>query len=463
MPADAESGEEPLLLAAAAGDRAAVDAAIAALPRGRKATAVRDARGRDALHLAAADGHAVLAAHLVDKRRFDVGALDAAGATPLAAAVGRGHLGAVEALLARGADARGAGPSGPLLLTACTVGAADVAAALMAAGADPNRTASTDGMPVLFMAASSAALMRRLPGREAEAAAATAAVTALLVGGADANAAAPGGFRPLHVAAEAGSLEMIEALLGAGADAAARGDDGAPASATAASWGHRDAALRLLRAEFEAAGGKGAPPDEDDVAELCARMEAEAAARRREAAEAEAARRAAGGAPEGEDAEAAEAAARARVPEPEDPNEEAAEALKAQGNAAFAEGRDADALALYRAALRHRTDSAPLWANAAAAALRLGRAADALRDARVARTVDKAYVKAWYREGKAAEALEMWYDAAGAYFEAHMLESPSGEAAKKAKAGVDFAGLTSEMAARARAEERRAAKAKAGA
>lgn len=73
-----------------------------------------------------------------------------------------------------------------------------------------------------------------------------------------------------------------------------------------------------------------------------------------------------------------------------------------------------------------------MWANAAAAALRIGKNEAALKDARIARVLDKKNVKAWYREGQAAEALNAWEDAAAAYFEAYLLQ-PGG-----AGGGLDF-------------------------
>lgn len=83
---------------------------------------------------------------------------------------------------------------------------------------------------------------------------------------------------------------------------------------------------------------------------------------------------------------------------------------------------------LYKAALTHWTSSAPIWANAAFALIKLGRNEEALRDARLSRTVDPKFLKGWYREGQAAAALEMWEDAAAAYFEAAQVD-PDGHLA----------------------------------
>ena len=76
----------------------------------------------------------------------------------------------------------------------------------------------------------------------------------------------------------------------------------------------------------------------------------------------------------------------------------------------------------YTRALRHDSRDAKLWANRSAAHLRTGAYDEALQDARRARTLDRNYAKAFYREGCAAEALERWNDAAQAYFESYRLE-----------------------------------------
>jgi ankyrin repeat protein len=458
-----------LLEAAAAGGVDDYAAARRSLPEGQQPVDVTNEKGQHSLHIAADQGHSALVQHLLDAHGFDASAApDAEGArsgqqqragngcrqwrddlgaqlgastasppvparpparppagnTPLALAVGRNHAATVGLLLARGADASATTTRGPLLMAACAAGAAESAAALLAAGADAS-CASPEGMPALFMAAAMAALKSKLPGREAEAAGAARCMEVLLRGGADPSATAPGGFTPLHVAAEAGAEGMLRALLAAGADTSARTAEGQTPAAVAASWGHRDAAALLLRHVQQAAPAAG------EVDALVAEQEAAAAARR----EANAA--------------AAAAGAASPVPSPEQPDEAAAEALKAEGNAAFAAGRYDAARGAYRAALRHWTASAPLWANAAAAALKVGEREEALRCARCARAVDPRYVKAWYREGTAAEGLYLWEDAAAAYFEAHLL-APEGSG------GLDFGEMVRAAAERGRLAVREA-------
>jgi hypothetical protein len=60
----------------------------------------------------------------------------------------------------------------------------------------------------------------------------------------------------------------------------------------------------------------------------------------------------------------------------------------------------------------------------------------------MARTVDKLNVKAWYREGQAAQRMKLWEDAAAAYYEGFLVnnEAPAG----KRVTGIDLAALVKE-------------------
>lgn len=310
-----------------------------------------------------------------------------------------------------------------MLVSACSLGHTAVARALLQAGADPNAR-SLDGMPGIFMSAAMAAMKLKIPGRETEAQGSLECLEALLSSGADPNVSAPGGFTPLHVAAEAGSDRMVRALLAAGASTAAKTSAGQTPAAVAATWGHRSLAEALLRHE---SGPDGVSAQSVDA--LMAEAEAHAAAQI-------AARSAA--------ASNSDPATSAGVPQPEDPDDAKSEALKAEGNKAFVAGEFETALAKYHAALRHCTTSPLVWANAAAAALRLGRHAEALKDARVARTLDPTNVKAWYREGQAAEGLGLWEDAAAAYFEAYLVQ-PGGIG------GLDFGAMVKAAVEKGRA------------
>ena len=326
--------------------------------------------------------------------------LNFAGRDALGVAAAANQPATVKALLKSGSSATASGPHGPHIVGASTSGHSEVVDALLEAGADPNST-SKDGMPAIFITAAMAALKLKLPGREAEAEGGIKSLSSLLNAGANPNVIAPGGFTPLHVAAEAGNEAMTSALLGAGADASIKNESGQTPAAVAASWGHKTLAEALLRAD---AG------DNRTVDELLTESDKS----------------------EAEQREVVENAQRARIPQPEEPDEEKAEVLKNEGNKAFVAGNYDDALAAYKGSLRHKTDSAAVWANAAAASLKLRRWEWALRDARVSRTIDPKFIKAWYREGQAAEGLKLWEDAAAAYFEAHLLDH-------EGTTGLDFA------------------------
>lgn len=88
--------------------------------------------------------------------------------------------------------------------------------------------------------------------------------------------------------------------------------------------------------------------------------------------------------------------------------------LKTQGNEAFRRGNWSAAVSLYTRALGGEADDkkrAILHSNRAAAHSAAGGHALALADARRARELDPAYVKAAVREAMALEALERWAEA----------------------------------------------------
>jgi ankyrin repeat protein len=134
----------------------------------------------------------------------------AAGAieAPLAAAAMREDLTEVRTLLARGADPNTPQGDGMTALHwAAERGQADIAAALLAAGARPSATTRLGAYTPLHLAA------RR--GHEVVA-------LRLIAAGADVSAVATTGVTPLHLAAAAGNRATIEALLAKGAAVDAR-------------------------------------------------------------------------------------------------------------------------------------------------------------------------------------------------------------------------------------------------
>jgi hypothetical protein len=166
-------------------------------------------------------------------------------------AAGRGDLSAVRSALARGAEARAFGPYGLSALEyGVTSGRADVVAALLAAGADPNAELSRadydrkrDGLADQGRTALMHAAARKdgLP------------IVALLVrAGARVEARDWRGASVLHYALF-GTPEIVSALIQAGADVNSANDEGEPVLMEAAARGDAVGVGILLRA--------GARPD----------------------------------------------------------------------------------------------------------------------------------------------------------------------------------------------------------
>jgi cytochrome c-type biogenesis protein CcmH/NrfG len=116
-----------------------------------------------------------------------------------------------------------------------------------------------------------------------------------------------------------------------------------------------------------------------------------------------------------------------------------AAAKKREGDEAFVRGDDDGALAAYDASLALDDANAKTLANKAAALLRKSSSTKSLkkavrkdleaawRAARGARQLDPAYVKAWYREGRALTELGDFESAALAFFEGMQIDGDNGE------------------------------------
>ncbi len=86
----------------------------------------------------------------------------------------------------------------------------------------------------------------------------------------------------------------------------------------------------------------------------------------------------------------------AEIPVAVDPNEAEAAAQKRIGDEAYAREEYTAALEAYTASLRHDTSDTKVWANRAAAALKLGDYSLAMSDARKARTLKPDNLKVWH-------------------------------------------------------------------
>lgn len=148
--------------------------------------------------------------------------------TAFSLAVTRDDAAMVEALLDAGAAIENPETGFSELITAAQHAGGEVAAALVAAGAEPNGLSPLEGVPLA----------------EAAYAGNLAVMTVLLEAGADVNAQVEGqgGFHytPLFSAAYGGSREAADLLLRWGADPAWADEAGDTAASVAAGQGHRE-------------------------------------------------------------------------------------------------------------------------------------------------------------------------------------------------------------------------------
>jgi hypothetical protein len=157
--------------------------------------------------------------------------------SPLAEAVQKDDLKAVEALLAKGADVKIKNSVGtPVLITAAKQGSGSIVEALLKKGADVN-SRNEEGSTALLEAIE--------PGR-------TEIVKMLLAAGADVNAAHQGsllkGCTPLMYAAMTGKEDIVQILLEKGADVNARSELGLTALGIARLRNHAGIVRRLQMA-----------------------------------------------------------------------------------------------------------------------------------------------------------------------------------------------------------------------
>jgi hypothetical protein len=293
--------------------------------------------------------------------------------TPFLMACSRGAEATIILLAAMGANASATLRSG--------VGAASLAAAsgvpgalkaALAAGA-PTSSRPPGGMTTLHIAASH-------PNTADESAA---LVAALLAAGADPDVADSEGLKPVHAAAAVGRIPVVETLL-----KLTPPDEGIAAGEWTAS-GVQRRVQEKLRAMSGGGGGGGECSKEGSSSK----------------------KNRGGKGAEGE---------------PYEPNgvqdaEEAAKHKRA-GDEAFIKGNNAAAVTAYAASLLADDTNAKVWANRAAAKIKLNDNQGALEDAKTAREVDGKYVKAWYREGCALTELGEYEDAALAFFEGMQID-----------------------------------------
>ncbi|XP_075892170.1 ankyrin repeat and protein kinase domain-containing protein 1 isoform X2 [Nelusetta ayraudi] len=171
-------------------------------------------KGLTSLHLAALRGHTGICRQLLSNQA-DPELRTTQGWTPMHLAALRGHEATVIQLESQGASVNARGQDGwtPLHL-ACHQSHAAVAAALLAAKADPDASEDSKGWTPLHVAASSSCFS---------------SVLHLIKCGANVNAANSERATPLHVAARHGSAAVVKALLLNEADRSLRDSSGSTA------------------------------------------------------------------------------------------------------------------------------------------------------------------------------------------------------------------------------------------
>lgn len=200
--------DAPLVQAAKAGDRAAVERLL----RERAHINSTSADGMTALHWAVYGGDVELTRRLI-AAGADVHAANRYGALPIATACARADGTLVTLLLEAGADANAAPAGEPVIMTASRTGSLEAVTALLARGANINATDTSKGQTALMWAAAE----NHEP-----------VIGALLARGADVRARSAAGFTALMFAARQGHLGPARRLVDAGADVNDRTPDGTP-------------------------------------------------------------------------------------------------------------------------------------------------------------------------------------------------------------------------------------------
>lgn len=418
-------------------------------------TSARDSYGRSILHHASQSGHLDLVKHMTDSLDMDVNLQDSSGETPLALACATGRLEVAMHLLSKGASPslrqepdgtsalhRAANAPKPELIDLLIDAGADVAVSsktgsplcwaagaglpdnvekLVARGAPliPSTTLSESSfgegnrkpppspliqavacgcersVEILIAAGSIAAEREVQAGTTALHAIAAVSVleqveksvriaSRLIEGGSDPNAVDEGGLVPLVIAAAKEQGPLVQLLL-------PLTDKGKVELGQDVEW-NAEAVIEAARSKYGSTRSGRVQPSSST---------------------------------EGRGTSAAFC-----LPEPEDPSAELAAEFKRKGDEAFVKQDFSSAARNYSESLRHETRNTAVWANRSMAYLKLKEPSLALQDARVARSIDPKYVKAWYREGAAFAELKKWEDAALAFFEASNLDPSNKDVAK---------------------------------
>ena len=438
---------------------------------------VRDVKGRGCVHLIAQrrDAAAVdICKHLVENIKCDVEMRDADGATALLIAMSRANAAVLECLLVHGkADAlvtskdernawhylaewdggeEHARETADVLMTKCGGGPERVKELKMLL--EKKASGGNVGSPFLFAIGCGSHEVAKLLSRELDEGkgetirdetlqSGVGAVVLATASGCvetlrfvvedckiDANQRAEGGMSALHVLAShpkwAGTdpedsetrKKALDVLLNNGADANARDKDGMKAIHAAAACRREDVVEYLLSHTKKDENLK--EEDEWNAQAVMRRVEdLIMEIRRQHSGQAE-------GNPEQNlhDLPQSSVTRHTLGPQKKLSEEEMKEAEqhKRLGDEAFVGGKYQDALDTYTKSLETDEWNAKVWANRSACKEKLNDYLEARKDAVTARSLDPTYLKAWFREGKAARAMNDFEGAAVAFFEGLRLD-----------------------------------------
>ncbi|KAK8458526.1 hypothetical protein SEVIR_3G395100v4 [Setaria viridis] len=375
----------------------------------------KDAKGRNALHFAAAKGHLEVCRFLVEESGFDVNSttphgrlpvhsaaamgnesvlrylLDHGGdpavpdcrrSVPLHDAVEEGHCEVVRLLLSKGVDVDPINYVGTPLHLAASKDQDLAVKILLEHGADPNRVVNHVFSP-LFMAACCGQSLK---------------CTKLLVeAGADVNFTCPWGPIILMEAVDDGLTEIVKFLLESGADPNIANEDGKIPIMWAGGHGNRE----LVEILFPWTKPIPSIPDwsVDGILRAMKYLHLEA-----------------------QDA----ALVRERIAD-----------AKSHGKEAFAKGEYFAAVHYYGLALDKDPLDATLFANLSLCWLRMSEGERALADARKCKMMCPGWSKAWYREGVALSFLMNYKGAVIAFMQAQKLDPTSDEIKKALREAME--------------------------
>jgi uncharacterized protein len=232
------NGETTLMIAAGAGCVEEVKLLLAA---GLDVNATEGHKGQNALMWAASEGHPDVVDVLIQKGA-NVNATTKSGFTPLTFAVMKNDAASVRRLIQAGADSNYALPDKDktkMLLVAGSYNSTDAAAALLDGGADPN-VIGRRGRTPLHMAAEAGQLdlVRKLVSKGANLNARTEKTTP----NPNAFRTVAGEQTPLLLAARFNHVDVMRVLIDAGADTKQKAQDGTTFLLAAAASGHVEAA-----------------------------------------------------------------------------------------------------------------------------------------------------------------------------------------------------------------------------